>query len=317
MPALSRTATRVIGLLIVLLCLGFVALQLLDLDLGQVSRERWLELAGAVVVGGCIYGLLSLSLSYAWRQLLLWSGEARAPAKLCHGIYGRAQLGKYLPGNIFSIAGRHFLGKKSGFSHRSLLWAAVLEILGMTFVSGLLFALGISALEIAHQLLEIPLLLVALVAPLVLPWIMKGILQRLPLLRPYGLSARTFGSYLRLYGIFFLYLPFFFAGSTLLWWLLYSATGGQPPPYLVVLSLTSGAWLAGYLTPGASGGIGVRDALLILAFKPFVGETVVVAAIAYRLATILGDIVYFLVALLFPLGPVNMPTPTCNTGTSR
>jgi len=317
MPALSGTTTKVIGFLLVLLCLAFVVQQLLTLDLRQLPAERWLELTGTVLVGGLFYGLLSLSLSFAWRHLLLWSGEAQAPAKLCHGIYGRAQLGKYLPGNIFSIAGRHFLGVKSGFSNRSLVWAATLEILGMTFVSGLLFAFGIPALGISHQLVGIPLLLVALSVPLILPWVMKEVLQRLPALKSFHLPTRRIGAYLRLYGVFFLYLPFFLAGTTLLWWLLYTATGGHPPPYLAVLSLSSGAWLAGYVTPGASGGIGVRDALLILAFKPFVGEAVVFAVIAYRLATILGDVVYFLVALLFPLEPVNMPTPTGNTSTSR
>jgi hypothetical protein len=317
MPALSRSAVRVLGLLVVLLCLGFVVLQLVTLDLGQMPADRWVELAGVVLVGGGIYGLVSFSLSAAWRQLLLWSGEPQAPAKLCHGIYGRAQLGKYLPGNIFSIAGRHFLGVRSGFSNRSLLWAASLEILGMTFVSGLLFAFGIPVLGLTHELVGVPLLLVALFMPLILPWIMKEMLQRLPKLRSLGLPARPLGAYLRLYGVFLLYLPFFLAGTSLLWWLLYTSTGGQPPPFLAVMSLASGAWLAGYVTPGASGGIGVRDALLILAFKPFVGEAVVFAVIAYRLATILGDVVYFLVALLFPLEPVNMPTPTGNISTSR
>lgn len=310
MSRLKGAASKGIGLLLVLLCLGFVGQQLFSLDLRQVPAERWIDLVGVVLVGGFLYGLVSMSLSLAWQQLLLWSGEARAPAKLCHGIYGRAQLGKYLPGNVFSIAGRHLLGRKNGFSNRALLWAAALEILGTAFISGLLFALGSTLLNTPHYLVEVPVLIGCALSPLVLPWIMKSVLQRLPKLRPYGLPPKSPGAYLRLYGIFFLYLPFFLAGALLLWWLLYEATDGGAPAFMIVLSISAGAWLAGYITPGASGGIGVRDALLILALKPFVGDAIIFAVVAFRVATILGDVVYFLVALVFPIESTSMPAST-------
>ena len=75
----------------------------------------------------------------------------------------------------------------------------------------------------------------------------------------------------------------------MLWWLLYEATDGSAPAFMIVLSVSAGAWLAGYITPGASGGIGVRDALLILALKPFVGKAIIYAVVAFRAATILGE----------------------------
>lgn len=317
MSKLKGSTAKAIGLLLVLVCLGFVVQQLLSLDLRQIPRERWIDMSLVVLAGSLVYGVVSFSLSYAWGKLVLWSGEARAPTKLCHGIYGRAQLGKYLPGNIFSIAGRHILGRRGGLSDRGLLWATALEILGMAFISGLLFALGTAEIGGTSQLIELPFLAIAVTAPLVLPWVMKVILQRLPKLRPYGLPPRTFGTYLRLYGIFLLYLPFFLCAAGVLWWLLEEASGGEAPPYLIVLSLSAGAWLAGYITPGASGGIGVRDALLILALKPFAGEAVIFAVLAYRLLTILGDIVYFLVALAFPIENASMLSSARDTSPSR
>lgn len=310
MSRMTRYTIKAVGLLVVLLCLAFIVQQLLQLDLQRIPPEQWIDLAGLVVVGGFIYGLVSFTLSLAWQRLLLWSGEARAPAGLCHGIYGRAQLAKYLPGNVFSIAGRHFLGHRGGFSNRALLWAAALEIFGMAFISGLLFALGGAELGEEQQLVEVPLLVIALTLPLVLPfvipWIVERLVQRLPKLKGYGLQHRSFAAYLRLYGIFLLYLPFFLCGAALLWWLIEEVSGGLAPPFLLVLSISAGAWLVGFVTPGASGGIGVRDALLILALKPFVGEAIVFAALAFRLVTILGDSVFFLVALVFPLEPASI-----------
>ncbi|WP_299616374.1 hypothetical protein [Pelagibius sp.] len=317
MPRLKASTAKLVGLLLVFICLGFVVQQLLGLDLQQIPSERWFDLSLVVLVGALLYGLVSLSLSYTWRHLLSWSDGTRAPAGLCHGIYGRSQLGKYLPGNIFSIAGRHVLGRRSGMGDRALLWAAALEILGMAFIAALLFAFGAADLGGTSQLVEVPLLAMALVVPLVLPWIMRAVLQRMPKLQPYGLPARGFGAYLRLYGTFFLYLPFFLCTAALLWWLLHEATDGQAPSFLIVLSVSAGAWLAGFVTPGASGGIGVRDALLILALKPFAGDAIVFAALAYRLLTILGDIVYFLVALAFPIEAASMTDDTRDTEPSR
>jgi hypothetical protein len=291
---------KFIGTLLALLCLGFIVQQVIKLDWYQISTEQWKNSAIVVFVGSIIYGLFNFSLSVAWWRLLVWSGEARVPARICHGIYGRAHLAKYLPGNIFSIVGRQILGRKCGLSNRALVWAAALEILGIVSVASLLIALGGLHLGELKPLFEVPVLLGCIFLPVFLPWVITSVFRRLPNLKPFGLPARSFVAYLRLYGIFLFYLPFFLMSAALLWWLLYEASGGLAPTYMIVVGISVGTWLAGYITPGATGGIGVRDALLILALKPFVGEAIVFAVLAFRLTTILGDIIYFLLALVFP-----------------
>jgi hypothetical protein len=59
------------------------------------------------------------------------------------------------------------------------------------------------------------------------------------------------------------------------------------------------AWTAGFVTPGAPGGLGVRDALLVGMLTPAFGPAVSVGiALAFRIVTTLGDIVAFVVGLL-------------------
>ena len=57
------------------------------------------------------------------------------------------------------------------------------------------------------------------------------------------------------------------------------------------------AWVAGFLTPGAPAGLGIREALLVAGTAPLYGPgTALSAALALRLVTVLGDGVAFVVA---------------------
>ena len=63
---------------------------------------------------------------------------------------------------------------------------------------------------------------------------------------------------------------------------------------IVVFSL---AWVAGFIIPGAPGGIGVREVVLIFFFQ-LIGEPESIAvAIALRFVTLLGDIFFLLLAI--------------------
>jgi hypothetical protein len=309
MSGLSTSLSKKFGLLIVLICTGFVIQQLAKLDLAQIPLDDWKTLAKAVIVGGVGYGLISISLSIIWQKLLLWSGESRAPAKLCHAIYGRAQIMKYIPGNIFSIAGRHVLGRQNGFTDSALYWAAALEILGMVFISALVFFVGSMFQSHPGLLIEVPLLVGACLAPFILPALMRVATSRIKSLKNYSLPHVSFLSYLRLYAIFLLYLPWFGGAALLMWWIINVYTGAAPH-YLIVLGITSGAWLAGYIVPGASGGIGVREALLIVALKPLIGDSIIVITILYRIATITADVVFLLLSLPFAMNPVSSKPDT-------
>lgn len=72
---------------------------------------------------------------------------------------------------------------------------------------------------------------------------------------------------------------------------------GKGLEHLVLLiGLFSVAWLAGFVVPGAPGGIGVREALLVASLTPLYGEPAAVAlTILSRIAFIVGDGLAFLV----------------------
>jgi uncharacterized membrane protein YbhN (UPF0104 family) len=76
---------------------------------------------------------------------------------------------------------------------------------------------------------------------------------------------------------------------------LFGVTNGS---VLALTCLFSLAWVAGYLTPGAPGGLGIREAMMVLLLPPVVGTGAAVGlGITLRIATTVGDATAFLIGL--------------------
>ena len=100
-----------------------------------------------------------------------------------------------------------------------------------------------------------------------------------------------------LYSLFFVISGIIFYGFILLF-----GEQGHAAPIGPVISIYAFSWIIGYITPGASGGMGVREAAIIGFLSGIVGEPAsVMVAIALRLVTIIGDFsdvrIFFFTAL--------------------
>jgi uncharacterized membrane protein YbhN (UPF0104 family) len=71
------------------------------------------------------------------------------------------------------------------------------------------------------------------------------------------------------------------------------ARAGVPTVGLVLLAQAA-AWTAGFLTPGAPGGLGVREAVLVALLVGPLGEgSALAVALAWRVATLGGEVIFF------------------------
>ena len=81
----------------------------------------------------------------------------------------------------------------------------------------------------------------------------------------------------------------FFVLASIAFWLLLPY---QVAPLAETAAWLCLAWMAGYLVPGAPGGLGVREAVLLLGLAPTVGEpSALAAALSYRMVTVVADAV--------------------------
>ena len=60
--------------------------------------------------------------------------------------------------------------------------------------------------------------------------------------------------------------------------------------WLPLVPWIAAAWLLGFLIPGAPGGLGIREFVLVLGLTPLVGEAqAALDALMFRLVTVSGD----------------------------
>ena len=251
-----------------------------------VARRHWNEIAritlgpeqwSAIAALALAYGLSLLLLAAAWHAILK-AARARplAPAHSMR-IHASAQLAKYVPGNVFHLVGRHILHRAAGMDDRRLAAAALVEVLLM-LAAALLVATACLAIEPppGSEQWRWLLLPVGFAAALV----GLGIARKLARgeIAPFAIA-------------FALHLAFFTMMGAVLAAIL--AILGQPWS----LSVAGGgiaAWIAGFVTPGAPGGLGVREAVMVLAgghvARP---DVLIVGAGLFRLVTFGGDLVCF------------------------
>lgn len=261
----------------------FVALRLhtywLDLDFSRVTPSTWL----AIAVFAVLYGLANLLLASAWWHLLMYL-DTPVTRLLSIKIYGISQLAKYLPGNIFHLAGRQALGMAAGMSAGALAKSTLWE-LGLIVLTGTLFAwLILPLLFPAHFEIASTFLLFGSA------WLVAKILQKMAS-RQAALAFVWQFLFLAVSGGIFVALLGIIAGSEIVPIQLWLTIGGA---YIV-------AWLAGLITPGAPAGVGVREMILLLLLKSVMHEADLLMAILLgRLVTVAGDLLFFLYASFIP-----------------
>ncbi|HSA79197.1 MAG TPA: hypothetical protein VLE23_00155 [Geminicoccaceae bacterium] len=296
----DRRLGRVLGWLVVALALGFVGARLWQGGTWDLVRQHLGLLLLATTGGVLIYGVAGFLLSAAWREILA-AERPPGPAAAYHAVYGRTQIAKYLPGNCFHFVGRQVLGPALGHSQGALALASLVEgILLMAVAAGLALPVALPRFG-GWSLVLLGGALAALAVVAATPGLARA------RFRPGGgAPAGRGGAYRagRLLRALALQAFFFAAAGGVLWFLaaLLAAPPAVGPGPLTSIAALALAWAAGFVTPGAAAGVGVREAVLMVALDGSLGpEASAVTALAFRLVTTAGDGVFCALALALPL----------------
>jgi len=236
-------------------------------------------------------------------------------ARLAIGIYLKANIGKYLPGNVMHFAGRNLLGSRMNIRQINIAVSTFLEI-ALTALSALLvviiFAfryLLVVAIIMLQNRIYFNIFMIVIVTCVLLTFGVIVYCNKHP---------NCLEKYMYLFSFKFLKVILkvvpVYVGIMILYglvsvgiiaWIL----GGTVTPENVVstVALYIISWLAGFVIPGAPGGIGIREAISILLLSKIYGmDTVALAAVILRAATILGDLLSFLVGIIYFKCPSNI-----------
>ena len=280
-----------LGVAVTLASLFFVGIRLFDRRVLARFSEVMPEIGIATLAAGLVYGGIIVFLTLAW-----WRLQGQIDFLTAHRIFGRSQLAKYIPGNIFHFAVRHSMGYQAAIKHGDLAAATFFEVISLMAAAATVAFLGSFAFSLLGEqaFIEPETAFFAALAVLLAAFLAVNAARRLPFV------ASRLGRFRasQLMASYSLHLIFFTLGGVILYGLLSVLLPVRiDAPIASVIGCSATAWLAGFVTPGASAGLGVREACLTLLLTPLVGtETAALAAITYRFSTTLGDLFYFAVA---------------------
>jgi len=264
-------------------------------------KER-LDAAGIalLIVGASVYAASLLLISYTWWRMLLVLGVG-LPRRTSHILYSRTQLAKYLPGNIFHFVARHLAFRRLGVETSTLTLAALCEAMGLACAALLLALPGAPSLlsQVLHNYSApsaawLGIAAVAVATASLGLWLLlrQRSLQRR--ISPLGALRQRAVMLLKLLPLYVLFMAI--GGSTAL--VLHEHAAGTPGFALVIAPAYTLAWLCGFVIPGASGGLGVREAALLLVLGS--NPAALFVALGMRLVTTLGDVLFFSFGLFLP-----------------
>jgi hypothetical protein len=299
----GRRLGRWLGGLALALSFAFIGVRLWQGGAWDLVRPRLELLLLATLAGALLYGLSGFLLSAAWRQILAIE-RPPGPAAPYHAVYGRTQIAKYLPGNCFHFVGRQVLGRALAHSQAALALASLLEAMLLVAVA-MSLALPLALARLGAWSLV---LLAGAAAALALTFAAPRLLPA-----RFGRGADSSADRsvalpaARLLRAIPLYVAFFATAGGLLWLLAAAAAGSSPaaaPGPLTCVGALALAWAAGFVVPGAAAGIGVREAVLMIALDGALApEAGAAVALALRLVTTAGDGIFCVLALALPLPP--------------
>lgn len=290
-----RLFFKFLGIIFVILSCAYVVKHFIDTNALSILKDRWHDFIWIIVLGSFIYLAANFALSLAWCDLLKLQEDVKISNKKIIAIHAFTQIGKYLPGNVMHFIGRYAATKRAGASHKTLLLANTMESICLVFIGGIITTLG--SFTLIENFTGYPPLNIFYVISLL---IITGIL----IFSIVCYSSKSFKKWLmvtiiKLYSIRIIriicyYILFFIIGGIISYELYKQITPINNISFISIVSVMSLSWVIGYVTPGASAGIGVREAIFTILLSDLTAGVAPLIAVCYRIITIFGDLIYFL-----------------------
>lgn len=294
-----KNVGKIFGKIISILSIVFIvyAIYKLGFDFGSITDwPVFLGVSAICAIVKCITVYLTGS---AWADWLRFFAKGKIDTKGAMNAYLKANIGKYLPGNVMHYVERNLFATDLGISQKKLAFGTILEVAGLVGV-----ALIVSVIVSANQLVEtiryifsdeyknmlaIAIVLVILVICIVF-FIFRKKLSSM-------ISEYTVSDFVKTVFIVLIKYALSLIALGAIMVILYAYMGGELDWNNASL-IVSGyiiAWVLGFIIPGAPGGIGIRELVITILLGPVVGtETVLSLSVIHRLITIVGDfLAYF------------------------
>lgn len=300
---------NIISSLVTVAALVYIAYRVMSFDIEWSSLFVNHHVVISFVVTFFLYEISLCLVARNYVYILSKLSGIKIPSRPMFRVYMIANVYKYLPGNVLHFVGRNALARDLGVEQSELAFSTIFEIASQAIVILILclvfsFRWVIDLLRLAWSDAQawIFIVLILLVLCGIAFFVFSRVSQKVR-----NIVRRVFsqGSWKLWFSSGVTFIWYFFANgigfAVLLWQLGISQDLFQESaPLILIIASYNLAWLAGFLTPGAPGGIGIKEAVMLFVLKNVIGEsTLLLALVAHRIVLIIADVIAFAFAFLF------------------
>lgn len=283
------------GSLIAVLSVIYILRSLLRINWDSIGPSFTIYWIPAAILLVAIYMFVNFIRAYNWTRIIHYFGNKGKNDRMLILLYLKTEVAKYIPSNMVHFAGRHVFARELGFRDAVLLAANVFDMLILLGVAMIIVSAGLVA-----EIITVPRFILEHISSTfyrsaVAAACFAGFVVFFILLKK---RKEKFFEYIRLNKVIdliviaLLFLPGFLLSTMILMavykFLLGANLGIHDIPFFFTAFTL--AWTAGFIIPGAPGGIGVREAVILVLFGGLYGENItVMAALLMRFISLAGD----------------------------
>lgn len=245
----------------------YFVIRSLVLQWDSIKEFEWTLRVEWLLVSAVLMWLDFVLLFQLWRIVLRAISGHELRFASAYRILTLSNLGKYIPGKIWTITGMVYLVGREGVPAKPALISAALHQ-AFTLIPGAVFATSVLGMGIWGELS--PAVVVAAMAVgilLLYPPVFRKVMNAG--LRLFGREPIEFElGFARALGLFWLYvLAWVLYGAS--FWCMNRGIGLPDAPFWPVSAAYCAAYIAGFLAIFAPGGLGVREGILAVILAPY------------------------------------------------
>ena len=300
----AKKITSILSKGLTILALAFIIYKIskMKIDLSLLSNG---PLVISILFIGSFVSVINVLLrAVAWNNNLSFLADQPTNKKKVFQIYTKANLGKYLPGNIMHFVERNLYAAEIGMGQLETAASTLFEIVGQctaALVIGAALSFSYIVRFVRQYMVGWYLLCVIILFIVCAVGIIVAV-KKSEKLR-FLISKMKNRDFLLMFSKNLLYyvLDLLLLGVMLV--VSVCALSGEIPDLSQVMLLISEntiAWLIGFVVPGAPGGVGIREAIIqIMSEGTRFADVILIAAIIQRIISILGDVLAYLIFNVF------------------
>lgn len=293
---------KLIGNIAAVIAVIFVVRRFIRMDVDPKVFSSPRVIAAAIITAS--FGVVSLCVNcFPWLKFVEVLSDRKIPFQAAMIVYAKSNIYKYVPGNVFQYVGRNKLAADLSISNVDVVCATVLDlicgIIPTTLISAIM--LGRYVMELVRRYWKgaaiffavgIALLLIIAAAVFTFRKKLAGYIDR------YRSAFTKVNRAKFIAAIVFYFMMALISCAVNLLNARLVFDGAADFGQLITITGAYGfAFILGYITPGAPGGIGIRESVMLLVCGGMYEESALVYVLVYRVASIISDISGFILSL--------------------